>query len=258
MRWLLFAFALMFLVVAPARAAPPEGPAIVPALNEGDRPSLQLGEELFAANCVRCHGIAGRGVVTTDDPTLRGPSLRNVGTLAPDFYLRTGYMPLASAYDQPIRSRVRFSGLEVRSLIAYVASLGDGPSMPSVDPAAGGVAEGRELFTEHCAGCHQAVAEGGVMTGAKAPPLDRATPVQVAEAVRLGPYAMPPFPESAISEDELNSLVAYVEYAKNPRDDGGWGINHLGPFPEGMVTWLMAMVVLIVTCMVIGKRGTRS
>jgi ubiquinol-cytochrome c reductase cytochrome c subunit len=255
---LLTALALLALLAPLARAAPPEGPPIVPTLDEPGKSTLQLGEELFAGNCVRCHGIAGRGVVTTDDPALRGPSLRGVGALAPDFYLRTGYMPLASAYDQPIRSRVRFSGREVQSLVAYVASLGSGPPVPRVDPAAGSVAEGRERFTEHCAGCHQAVAEGGVMPGAKAPPLDRATPVQIAEAVRLGPYAMPPFPESAISDDELDSIIAYVQYAKHPRDDGGWGINHLGPFPEGMVTWLIAVVVLIATCMVIGKRRSHS
>lgn len=258
MRALLAVIAALTLLAPVARAAPPSGPAIVPTLGERDKSALQLGEELFAANCARCHGIAGRGVTATDDPALRGPALRGVGALAPDFYLRTGYMPLASAYDQPIRSRVRFSGDEVRSLVTYVASLGAGPPVPRVDPAAGDVAEGRKQFTEHCAGCHQAVAEGGVMTGAKAPPLDRATPVQIAEAVRLGPYAMPPFPRSALSDDEVNSIIAYVQYAKDPRDAGGWGINHLGPFPEGMVTWFMAVVVLIATCMVIGKRRSQA
>jgi quinol---cytochrome-c reductase cytochrome c subunit len=96
------------------------------------------------------------------------------------------------------------------------------------------------------------------VTGARVPPLDRATDVQIAEAVRIGPYAMPPFSESDISDKELNSIIAYVQYAKDPRDEGGWGINHLGPFPEGMVTWLMAVVVLIATCMVIGKRRSQS
>jgi ubiquinol-cytochrome c reductase cytochrome c subunit len=120
------------------------------------------------------------------------------------------------------------------------------------------VAEGRELFTDHCAGCHQVAAAGGIMTGAKAPPLNRATPVQVAEAVRIGPYVMPKFSERDITNDELNSLVAYVEYTQNPDDAGGWGIDHLGPFPEGMVTWFLAMVVLVGTCVVIGKRASRS
>jgi quinol---cytochrome-c reductase cytochrome c subunit len=213
----------------------------------------QLGEELFAANCVRCHGIGGRGVTGGPDPALRGPSLRGAGALAPDFYLRTGYMPLADATDQPVRSRPRFSDREIRGIVRYVASLGDGPPVPAPQPAAGSVAEGRELFTEHCAGCHQVVAEGGVMTGAKAPPLDRATPRQIAEAVRIGPYVMPTFSEKDISDRELDSIIAYVRYAKDPQDEGGWGINHLGPFPEGMVVWLLAIPLLLITCRAIGK-----
>ncbi len=79
------------------------------------------------------------------------------------------------------------------------------------------------------------------MPGAKAPPLDRATPTQIAEAVRIGPYAMPSFTEKAISDAQLNSIVAYVRLRQEPRRRGGWGISHLGPFPEGMVTWLMAI-----------------
>jgi ubiquinol-cytochrome c reductase cytochrome c subunit len=214
---------------------------------------VQLGEELFAANCVRCHGIGGRG--TSHGPAdRRGPSLRGVGALAADFYLRTGYMPLADSTKQPVRSRPRFDEGEIRALVAYVASLRPGPAVPTPDPAAGNVADGRELFTEHCAGCHQVVAEGGVMPGAKAPPLRHATPRQIAEAVRIGPYVMPTFSEKDISDAELNSIIAYVQYAKDPDDAGGWGINHLGPFPEGMVAWLLAIPALLLICRAIGKR----
>jgi ubiquinol-cytochrome c reductase cytochrome c subunit len=240
-----------------ALATPPSGPPIV-GVDSGGGSALELGEQLFAANCVMCHGIAGRGVSA---PTLsasgirgQGPSLRGVGARAADFYLTTGYMPLASPRRQPVRSRPRFNTREIRALTAYVASLGGGPPVPQPRPASGTLSEGFELFTEHCAGCHQVVGEGGVVTGAKAPPLDRATATQIAEAVRIGPYVMPKFSERDISDEQLNSIVRYVLYAQNPRDEGGWGINHLGPFPEGMVTWLIAIVVLVATCMVIGKR----
>jgi ubiquinol-cytochrome c reductase cytochrome c subunit len=234
---------LLALLAPEAAAAPPAGPAIVDAKD---------GAGLFAANCARCHGIAGRGVRSGGG--LRGPSLRGVGTVAPDFYLRTGYMPLDDASHQPVRSRPRFNDPEIRAIVRYVGSLGAGPSIPAPDPAAGSVAEGRELFTSHCAGCHQVVAEGGILTGAKAPPLDRATPTQIAEAVRIGPYVMPKFTKRAISDAELDSIIAYVRYAKDPRDEGGWGINHLGPFPEGMIAWLLAIPVLLVICAAIGKR----
>jgi ubiquinol-cytochrome c reductase cytochrome c subunit len=233
------------LLAARADAAPPSGPPVV---------SASQGAGLFAANCARCHGISGQGVTAGDNPADRGPSLHGVGTRAADFYLRTGYMPLNDARDQPVRGRQQLSDPEVRALIRYVGSLGGGPPPPTPDPASGSVAEGRDLFTLHCSGCHQVVAEGGVMPGAKAPPLDRATPRQIAEAVRIGPYVMPKFTRRDISDAELNSIVAYVQYAKHPDDPGGWGISHLGPFPEGMITWLLAIPLLLGVCLAIGKR----
>ena len=237
---------LVLALLAPgAPAEPPPGPPVV---------SASKGAGLFAAHCARCHGIIGQGVSRSDDPAFRGPPLRGVGAAAADFYLRTGYMPLGDARDQPVRSRQRLSEPEVRALVAYVASLGGGPAPPTPDPASGNVAEGRELFTLDCSGCHQVVAEGGVMPGAKAPPLKSATPRQIAQAVRIGPYVMPSFTSRDISDAELNSIIAYVEYAKDPRDAGGWGISHLGPFPEGMITWLLAIPLLLGVCLAIGRR----
>jgi ubiquinol-cytochrome c reductase cytochrome c subunit len=177
--------------------------------------------------------------------------------MAADFYLRTGYMPLDHPDEQPRRKEPIFDGGEIDALIAYIASLGPGPGIPDPHPEPRNLSEGQALFAENCAGCHQIVAEGGYASGAVPPPLDRATPVQVAEAVRIGPYVMPRFSRQAISDDELDSLVAYVEYTKQPDDRGGWGIGHLGPVPEGMVTWLLAAVLLVGTCVLIGERRRR-
>jgi ubiquinol-cytochrome c reductase cytochrome c subunit len=110
------------------------------------------------------------------------------------------------------------------------------------------------LFTDHCAGCHQVVAEGGYVTGALPPPLEDDSAVQIAEAVRIGPYVMPRFSKKAISDKQLDSIIAYVEYAKHPDDRGGWALGHIGPVPEGLVTWFIAASVLIGVCVVIGKR----
>jgi quinol---cytochrome-c reductase cytochrome c subunit len=65
---------------------------------------------------------------------------------------------------------------------------------------------------------------------------------------------MPSFSEKRIGPRELDSIVRYVEYAKHPDDRGGWGIGHLGPFPEGMVTWLVAAVALVLVTLLLGKR----
>jgi len=163
-------------------------------------------------------------------------------------------MPLGDATDQPVRSRPRFDDREIRAMIQYVASLGRGPAVPTPDPAAGNVAQGRELFTEHCAGCHQVVGEGGYVTGARVPVLRHANPTEIAEAVRIGPFLMPSFPKSQISDEDLNKIIAYVTRSKHPEDPGGWGIGHIGPVPEGIVAWFVAVFVLAGICTVIGGR----
>jgi ubiquinol-cytochrome c reductase cytochrome c subunit len=226
-------------------------------------PLVREGFYLYSQNCASCHGDRGRGVVP---PVAQeapgpipgvGPPLAGVGAGAADFYLRTGYMPLARAGDQPKRNDVFFDDLEIRALVAYVASLGSGPPIPQPHPEAGSLSRGLALFREHCAGCHQIVAQGGYLTDAVPPPLDRSTPVQIAEAVRLGPFVMPRFSEKAISNDQLDSIIAYVEYAKSPDDRGGWAIGHIGPVPEGMVTWFLAASVLMGACVLIGQRLRR-
>jgi ubiquinol-cytochrome c reductase cytochrome c subunit len=241
-----------------AYGQPPSG--ISRPSNESSVSQLELGAELYAGNCASCHGVAGRGILSNTAHQGaggirgRGPSLRGVGAQAADLYLRTGFMPLSNPGEKPYRRRVLFSDREIRALVAYVASLAPGPGIPHVDPAAGSVSEGFQLFTEHCAGCHQSVAEGGYVTDTRVPPIKQDTPTQVAEAVRTGPYLMPKFSQRQISDAELNSIVAYVQASKHPEDRGGWGLGHLGPVPEGMVAWAVAGIALVGLCVLIGER----
>ncbi|HEY1285948.1 MAG TPA: c-type cytochrome [Solirubrobacterales bacterium] len=244
------------LVAVAARAQPPSG--IVHG-GGSSKPLLEAGSELYAANCASCHGIAGRGVPFPEKHGVgnieeQGPPLIGVGALAPDFYLRTGRMPLAHAGEEPERQRPFFSDHEIRALVAYVARLGRGPAIPHPRPATGRVPEGYSLFSEHCAGCHQIVGEGGYVTGAKVPVLEHATPRQIAEAVRIGPFVMPSFSKAHISDDELDKIIAYVLASRDPEDRGGLGIGHIGPVPEGIVAWLVAAVVLVGVCALIGER----
>jgi ubiquinol-cytochrome c reductase cytochrome c subunit len=163
-------------------------------------------------------------------------------------------MPLDDPTDQPERDRPLYSPREIRAMTAFVASLGKGPKIPHPDPHAGTVSKGYTAFADHCAGCHQIVGEGGYVTGARVPVLQHASPRQIAEAVRIGPYVMPTFSKRAISDDELNAIIAYVEASKAPDDPGGLGIGHIGPVPEGMVAWLVAGCVLVGVCALIGER----
>jgi ubiquinol-cytochrome c reductase cytochrome c subunit len=246
------------LAVVPSAAADPPRSGVVHVTVPPGTPLVELGRQLFAGNCATCHGGNGQGISSRGQGagaiTGLGPSLHGVGARAAHFYLRTGYMPLSSPDKQPRRGRVLFSDRELRALISYVASLGPGPPIPAPHPARGNLAEGMKLFTEHCSGCHQVVAEGGYVTGAVAPALEDATPVQVAEAARIGPYLMPRFSEKQISNPQLDSIIRYVGYAKHPHDAGGWAIGHVGPVPEGLVTWFLGIAAVVATCVVIGKR----
>jgi ubiquinol-cytochrome c reductase cytochrome c subunit len=138
--------------------------------------------------------------------------------------------------------------------VAYVSGFG-GPAIPAVDPHRGDVARGKEAFTESCAGCHQVLGRGGIVTGAFVPALTDATPRQLAEAVRVGPYLMPPFGERQIDQRELDDIAAYVRASRHPDDRGGWGIGNIGPVPEGMIAWLLAGVVLLGVVRLLGERA---
>jgi ubiquinol-cytochrome c reductase cytochrome c subunit len=253
----LLALALLVPAAARAGSSPPHVGIVTGAGAHG--PGLKgLGASLFAANCSSCHGALGQGV---PKPTKgaggvvgQGPPLRGAGALAADFYLRTGYMPLKDPRVQPSRSRVLFDDRQIRALVAYVASLGHGPAIPHPQPQLGSIAAGQKLFTQSCAGCHQIATEGGYVTGARVPPLEDASSRQIAQAVRIGPYVMPKFSSTQISAAQLNDLIAYVQYAKHPDDRGGWSIGHLGPWPEGLVTWLIAIGALVCVCLLFGKR----
>jgi len=238
-----------------AFAQPQSG--IVRPTTEPRAASVALGAELYAGNCASCHGIDGSGVSSprpgAGNITGAGPPLRGVGARAADFYLSLGLMPLENVHAQPEIRRMLFSRSEVESLVAYVASLAPGPAIPHPEPERGHLGEGFRLFSEHCAGCHQAVAAGGFVTGARVPPLQRLTPVQIAEAVRVGPYLMPRFPTSQISDAQLNSIVAYVRSTNHPDNRGGWAIGNLGPVPEGMIAWLTA-IILAILCVGLGRR----
>jgi ubiquinol-cytochrome c reductase cytochrome c subunit len=241
-------------------------PAAAARGGDGD---VQRGRQLYGRYCSACHGPSGEGVDAWTqigaaplraqvEQRAAGPSLRGVGALAADFYLRTGYMPLQRATEQPRRSRVELADQEIRDLTRYVASLAPGPAVPRPQPARGDLAEGMQLFTDRCAGCHQIVARGGYLPGAVAPPLGGATPTQIAEAVRIGPNVMPRFTHRALSDRQVDSIIAYVSWARTPDNRGGLGIGEVGPVPEGLVTWLVGIVALVGLCAVIGRRMRRE
>lgn len=226
---------------------PPRAPAV--SAGRADATLVQRGRDLYADSCAGCHGEDLRG------RTGQGPSLQGVGAAAVDFYLATGRMPLPDPTDEPVRADPVFSRGDIQALVAYVAGFG-GPGIPAVNPDRGDVARGKEAFTESCAGCHQVVARGGIVTGAFVPALTEATPRQLAEAVRIGPYLMPRFGQRQIDRETLDDIAAYVRAQRHPDNRGGWAIGNIGPVPEGLVAWLLAGVVLLGVVRLLGERAS--
>jgi ubiquinol-cytochrome c reductase cytochrome c subunit len=212
------------------------------------QPSAAQAPSLFVSGCSSCHGMDARGVPG------KGPSLVGAGAAAADFYLETGRMPLSNPRVEPQRTKPDYTAAARRALTAYIGSLG-GPAIPAVDPARGSVKDGFEAFTEHCAGCHSITARGGVAPPGAAPALQQASAVQIAEAVRVGPYLMPKFSEREIDQHQLDSIAAYVLSTHRLPDKGGWGIGNIGPIPEGMIAWLLAGTALLIVVRLIGERA---
>lgn len=255
-----------FGVVAIALAG---GVLLLAALGARGQPREEASEalrdraaEIYAEDCQSCHGPKGEGVSGIGPQTgverlqRAGPALTDVGPGTTDFYLSTGYMPLDDARDEPRRTEPDYTEKEIAALVSYVTSFGGpgGEPIPEPRPEAGRIAEGQEIFTDKCAGCHQIVGEGGVVLDGVAPELREATRTEIAEAVRAGPYLMPAFGKRDIDDGEMDSLVRYIAYTRDPEDPGGWGIGHIGPIPEGLAAWLVAALGLVGVARVIGKR----
>ena len=194
--------------------------------------------QIYLRDCAVCHGSDGRG-------TNRGPNLVGVGRAFTDYMLSTGRMPIATP-DEVTRHRQAFYPPDViRQLVDYVASFGPGGlDMPDVNPKDGNVAEGGELYRLQCAACHAWAGDGGALFQREAPPLHDLTPREVAEAVRVGPDGMPAFGQAAVSDHQINSLVAYVLSLGSLRNRGGQPLWHLGPLVEGGVALFVGAPVL--------------
>jgi ubiquinol-cytochrome c reductase cytochrome c subunit len=212
-----------------------------------DAAEVALGRQLYVTGCSSCHGLEPTG-------TVNGPSLVNAGAASADFFLSTGRMPLNDPRQQPVRHRPAYSEPQIRQLVAYVASLGNGPPIPTVLP--GDLPTGNELFSLNCAPCHNNVGAGGALGyGYIVPPLTRATSLQVVEAMRVGPRPMPVFGPETLSPSQASDIAAYVQYLRRPKNHGGLGLGHIGPIAEGFVGWVVGMGLLLLATRLIGTRA---
>ncbi len=216
-------------------------------------PSVQAppsdGEMLYLRDCASCHGASGQG-------TPRGQSLREIGPAEAHYAITTGRMPIPDPGAQRQRRPVDYRPEEVEALIDHMRSfLASRPDIPEVNVQSGDLAKGGDLYLTHCAACHQWAGKGGALMGQEAPALQRSTPTQVAAAIRSGPVGMPAYGEEVLSDHEVDSIVKYVLYLREPEDRGGFGLWHYGPFSEGLVAWVVGGGVLVLVVLWIGERG---
>lgn len=240
---------LLGLVACTSDTDPPSVPrSAATAPVSADDGDLSRGRELFSQSCASCHGQQGGG-------TQRGPSLEDAGAASADFYLSTGRMPLPDPHAEVERGEPVLNDEDIDALVDYVATLGDGPPIPTVEP--GNAAQGHRAYLGSCASCHSASTTGGALPhGESAPSLVPADARQIAEAVRIGPGTMPPFSEHAISDEEMNDIVSYIVSLREPQDHGGNALGSYGPATEGLIGWIVGLGLLLVVARLLGKKTT--
>jgi ubiquinol-cytochrome c reductase cytochrome c subunit len=154
----------------------------------------------------------------------------------------------------------------IQKIVRFVVSLGGkGPDVPVVDPAAGSLPQGEELFQANCAACHSATGIGGTLTagrgdsasinrsGNQVPGLFRATPTDIAEAMRAGPGTMPVFGKPAFSDQEVDSIIRYLLYIRSGQNRGGGDLGRVGPVAEGAVAWIVGLGAIVALARWMGK-----
>lgn len=225
---------LLGLALGITAAAHAQGPPAVPASE------VRGGRDLFEVACSSCHGLTAAG---TED----GPSLVGVGAASADFYLSTGRMPLDDPRAQPSRKPPAYSEVQVRQLVAYVASLGPGPSVPASPASAQApTGTGARLYAARCASCHGPAGAGGAHGPDRyAPALYEATPLQVAQAVRIGPGTMPALGPDELSDSELAAVVRHVTYLQAPAMGGAVGLGRAPAVPAAVLAAVAAVGLVV-------------
>jgi ubiquinol-cytochrome c reductase cytochrome c subunit len=218
----------------------------------GSKSAIAEGHYLFEQDCSSCHGLDAQG-------TSQGPSLVGAGAAAVDFQVSTGRMPAKEQGPEMDRKPPVLNTTQTYEIATYIASLGGGPPIPDaaqVSTSGANVGLGQQLFAANCAACHNIAGAGGALTDGKyAPTLNKATPVQIYEAMETGPEAMPVFANGVVNTNEKRDIIAYVTGTRSEPNPGGFSLGRVGPVTEGLVAWIGGLGLLVLaTIWIAGKR----
>lgn len=228
---------------------------------------IAQGKDIYDMACITCHGANLQGIKD------RGPSLIGVGEGAVYFQVHSGRMPMVRNEAQATRKVPKFNENQILALAAYVNANGGGPGIVRNDDgsiameslrgvhydgniAPEDIARGGELFRLNCASCHNFTGRGGALSGGKfAPNLDHANEQEIYQAMLTGPQNMPKFSDRQLNADEKKDIIAFIKAAKETPSQGGYGLGGIGPVTEGMMMWLVGIVVCVAAALWIGSRS---
>jgi putative heme-binding domain-containing protein len=168
-------------------------PAGVRAQQEASA-AISRGQQLFDAQCARCHGIGGTGGLGAN---LRRPTLRRAPDDTALFDVIRGGIP-----DRGMPDAWQLSDNEVRMVAKYVRSLGQLAQVP----VPGNADRGRALYANKggCPACHVINGEGGAIGpdlseigGARGPDFLQEALLNPGASLPAGPAAGYPWGEYA-------------------------------------------------------------
>lgn len=187
----------------------------------GEREFATDGATLYGTFCAACHGSSGQGMRYPGAPAF--PAIAN-----PDF-LRVasdGFVRATVEHGRPGRRMPAWGpgGLvpsEIDTIVAHVRALGGVAFEADTKPprwAKGDIAAGGALYASACASCHGGDGEGREGPALRNPVLlEHATDTYLFETTRTGrrgtsmeAYSRPSTTHSALSDDEIESIVAFV------------------------------------------------
>lgn len=213
-----------------AAEADPQALEAVAALPGGD--ILSQGLQLFATQCVACHGADGLGTALA--PALNDPAVRTKTTEELERTLRSGVAgTLMASWDSAL------TGDELTALVTLIqrweevpAGAIPAPEQP-VPVTAESLAQGGELYTANCSRCHGPEGQGTQ----RAPALNvksflsDTVDAAIQQIVTLGvPGTAMPAWGDRLSEAEIMALVGFIrswepdapEVATPARGGGPW------------------------------------
>ncbi len=187
-----------------------------------DPDALKVGRNLFAANCIACHGSDARGAKGFPDLTSRHLTWGDEpeALVATVSHGRDGVMPTWQAILSPA---------EIDAVSSYLYSLSGNDVPPNA------IAQGKIVFSTYCAACHGLNGQGNTVLGA--PDLTDTVWIyggsldDIRQTVRNGRTNHMPAQVERLGERQVKLLTAYVVHLRQSSSASDSAITPRSPQP---------------------------